>query len=125
MGGTGFVSFGPILPLADSFISHCSLSSLPICSSVSLLFCASTLLNLGKQFGHQLMANPGHVSRGVGLLWKPFRESKQNSSMGIGGSQVYLYRPNLPEGCIDILDQCTGFYVTGVCWENFWGELIR
>ena len=37
---------------------------------------------------------------------------RANSSAGrnrTGGSQVYLYRPNLPEGCFDIPDQCIVF----------------
>ena len=62
------------------------------------------------------------------MLRKPFRESEQTSLAGrnrSGGSQVHLYRPNLPEGCIDIPDQCIGFFVTGACREKFWGELIR
>ena len=51
--------------------------------------------------------------RRSGLLRKPFRESEQTSLTGrnrSGGSQVHLYRPNLPEGCIDIPDQCIGFF---------------
>ena len=66
-------------------------------------------------------ANPCHVSGGVGLLWKPFRESVQNYSDGgniIGCSWVYFYRPNLPEGCIDIPDQCIVFLFTGACRET-------
>ena len=63
------------------------------------------------------------------MLRKPFRESEQTSSAGrnrSGGSQVHLYRPNLPEGCIDIPDPCIGFFsVTGACREKFWGKLIR
>ena len=46
--------------------------------------------------------------------------------IGLGGSQVYLYRPNLPEGYIDIPDQCiVVFFLTGACREKFWGKLIR
>ena len=70
-----------------------------------------------------MQAESGHVSGGVGLLWKPFRESEQNSSAGrnrTGGSQVYLYRPSLPEGCIDIPDQCIGFF----CYRGMPGKIL-
>ena len=43
----------------------------------------------------------------MGSQSKLFRESEQNSSAGrqrTGGSKVYLYWPNLPEGCIGIPD---------------------
>ena len=63
------------------------------------------------------------------MLWKPFREFEPNSSEDgnkTRGSRVYLYRPNLPEGCIGVPDQCIGFLVKkGACRENIWGELIR
>ena len=52
----------------------------------------------------------------------------QNSSEGESITGVHgcaLSRPNLPEGCIDIPDQCIGFIVTGACREKSWGGLIR
>ena len=53
--------------------------------------------------------------------------SKPLQRAGIGvGARRYLYRPNVPEGCIDIPDQCIGFFsVAGACREKFWSELIR
>ena len=52
-----------------------------------------------------------------------FRESEQNSSAGrnrTGGSPVYLYRPNLSGGCIDIPDQCIDF----LCCRGMPGEIL-
>ena len=63
----------------------------------------------------------------MGLLWKPFRESEQNSQRaGIGrGFAGIPLQAEFAEGCIDIPDQCIVFFYRAMPGKFLLVELIR